>query len=153
MLIAALLLTGCDMETKVDTQPARKTDTLENMAEKMASADASAAATAEAAPLTPPPARVEKHFQALGTEPFWSVEVKSDALVYTTPENPAGTRIAYTTAKVGSDIRFFGELGGEKVILLLVPGICSDGMSDTVYPFHATWSIGSEIQRGCARPR
>ncbi len=92
-----------------------------------------------------------KHYQALGTEPFWSVEVTPEALVYTTPENPGGTRIAYTVAKVASDTRYFGKLGEEQVILLIMPGKCSDGMSDTVYPYSATWSVGSEFRGGCAR--
>ena len=92
-----------------------------------------------------------KYYQALGTEPFWSVEVTPEALVYKTPENPAGTRIAYTTAKVASDTRYFGKLGGEQVILLIMPAKCSDGMSDTIYSYSATWSIGAEIRGGCAR--
>jgi uncharacterized membrane protein len=94
-----------------------------------------------------------QRMQALGTEPFWSVEVNGAALHYTTPESPAGTRIATTVTPEAGGTRYSGVLGGEAFWLLIVPGTCSDGMSDTVYPFVATLTLGARSERGCARLR
>lgn len=95
----------------------------------------------------------QKPFQALGTEPFWSVEVTAGQMRYSDPENIAGTAFAATEQPEGAAMRYSGTLGGKPVSLLIQPGTCSDGMSDTVYSWQATLTIGDRTERGCARPR
>jgi uncharacterized membrane protein len=89
-------------------------------------------------------------YRLLGTEPFWSVEMTRDGLVYT---------------RLGADsIRFpFGELrrrprndemrtsvGGHEIMARVSRGRCSDGMSDRVYRFTARVVIDGEQLDGCA---
>lgn len=111
----------------------------------IASAAAAAAATATAAP-----EQWEK-LQAVGTEPFWSVEIQTGQLRYSTPESIEGTTFPATRRSEGPRVIFSGTLEGQPFTLTLEPATCSDGMSDTVYPFAATRSIGTDMQRGCAR--
>ena len=92
-------------------------------------------------------------FQALGTEPFWAVEVLPGQMRYSDPENIAGTTFAATEAPDGQGIRYSGTLDGRPVSLLVEPGTCSDGMSDTVYRWQATLTIGARSEQGCARER
>lgn len=91
--------------------------------------------------------------QALGTEPFWSVEIAPDGLRYSDPENIEGTAFAATAVPDGAGGRWTGTLRGQPLTLLVLPGACSDGMSDTVYPFKATLERGGQTLSGCARAR
>ena len=46
---------------------------------------------------------------------------------------------------------YTGSIGGKPLELEVTRETCSDGMSDTVYPFAVIRRIGPDIQRGCAR--
>lgn len=91
-------------------------------------------------------------FTALGTEPFWAAKVEGAILLYQTPEDQAGRRVAVTrrTTDVGAELS--GTLDGAPLILAIGPGPCSDGMSDTVYSHSAELRIGRELLKGCAKP-
>ncbi len=101
----------------------------------------------------PAPAMPGKPFQALGTEPFWSIEVTSGQMKYSDPENIAGTAFAASEAREGQGMHYSGTLHGQPVSLLVQPGTCSDGMSDTVYPWRAALRIGDRTEQGCVRER
>jgi uncharacterized membrane protein len=92
-----------------------------------------------------------KHFQALGTEPFWGLEVLSGKLIYTSPEVQLGIAVNYTFSSEGKATRYSGTLQGKPMALTIAPGTCSDGMSDTVYPYKAEFKWGDATQQGCAR--
>jgi uncharacterized membrane protein len=85
-----------------------------------------------------------------GTEPFWSGEVTGATLIYLTPEDQKGERIAVTRFAGRGGLSFSGRLTGGAVTLAVTPGDCSDGMSDRHYPFTVTLQIGSEVRQGCA---
>lgn len=85
-----------------------------------------------------------------GTEPFWGGEAGADSLLYSTPENPEGTRIAVKRFAGRGGVSLSGELGGQPFDLMVSPGDCSDGMSDRTYPFVATLRLGAETRSGCA---
>ncbi|QTC91057.1 COG3650 family protein [Brevundimonas goettingensis] len=89
--------------------------------------------------------------RALGTEPFWSVEITKDAMVYTGVDrdtrraaNPQpvvlGAKAVYTAAT---------EDGAEMVVTLIATE-CSDGMSDRLYPLTARVQMGEATLTGCA---
>lgn len=98
-------------------------------------------------------APIPQRFQALGTEPFWSVEVRPGQLRYSSPENIDGTGFAATETGADGGTRWSGTLEGKPFSLLIVPGQCSDGMSDTVYAWKATLRWGEVSEQGCARER
>jgi uncharacterized membrane protein len=89
--------------------------------------------------------------RALGTEPFWSVEITKDAMVYTGVDreeqrasNPQpvvqGTTAVYTASTDD----------GAEMIVTLIATECSDGMSDRLYPLTAKVEMGEVSLTGCA---
>ena len=96
---------------------------------------------------------MQDRFQALGTEPFWSIEVDGDTLRYSSPENLNGTPIYAVKVKNGGGALYSGKLDVKDVVLIIEPGTCSDGMSDTVYPYKASFTRGDQTQQGCARQK
>ena len=85
----------------------------------------------------------------VGTEPFWSMEVSSESLTYSTPENPDGQQTAITRFAGNGGLGVAGTLDGEPLQVAVTPGDCSDGMSDRIYPFTATASVGESTLFGC----
>jgi uncharacterized membrane protein len=112
------------------------------------------AAAVEISPAAPELAPVpEQNFQALGTEPFWAVEVTSGRLRYSTPENQQGSDFPARRAIEGDAQVWSATFEGSHFTLRIAPGTCSDGMSDTVYAFTALVAFAGETRQGCARLR
>jgi uncharacterized membrane protein len=108
------------------------------------------------------PAR--KHFgeapplplQCHGTEPFWSLTLAPDRAWYETPEETgrssevADVRVSRNSRAVWS-VRFAG--GPVGAATLLVTKLCSDGMSDEIYPIEiALERSDGAFLSGCCSP-
>lgn len=92
-------------------------------------------------------------FRALGTEPFWAVHVGPDRLRYMTPEDQQGQSVPYTREQTAIDeVVLTARVGGKDLVLKGRMAECSDGMSDVVYPYAVTLSLGGQQEEGCARP-
>ena len=90
-------------------------------------------------------------FRAKGNEPFWSIDVTPSGVVLTRPETETLTFEYQPLAKADDGTRTFkSELPDNKLELTLVPGKCSDGMSDAVYGWTATGTINGTAFKGCA---
>jgi uncharacterized membrane protein len=104
---------------------------------------------------------------ALGTEPFWSVEVASDGIALRRPDAPPVVvpaiapqwlRARGDTARVVDSVRTprrwqSRRSANEPMLELLVtPEPCRDGMSDREYPFTASVTFGTTRLAGCAVP-
>lgn len=109
--------------------------------------------SAVATPSTPPPilTPIPLQFRALGTEPFWSAVVDAKRLTYSTPESPESATITVVRKELGNGALYTGTIDGKPLELQVRRETCSDGMSDTVYPFAVIRRIGPDNQRGCAR--
>ena len=121
-----------------------------------ATATPAASEPAPASPLPPIPSPAPtpaERFQALGNEPFWSVEADEARLRYVTPENQPGTAFAARRSQEGEAAVWSGRLEGQSFVLRIAPGRCSDGMSDTVYAWTAQVAFGDTTLSGCARRR
>lgn len=101
----------------------------------------------------PPQTGVPRQFTALGTEPFWAAKVDGGVLLYQTPEDKAGQRVAVSRRVIGGRGEFTGSMGSAPLTLIVGTGPCSDGMSDTVYSHSAELRIGAQILKGCAKAR
>lgn len=109
------------------------------------------------APPAPEPAPVlagvdlGKPVRALGTEPFWSVELTGTEMVYTTP-GPIEQRAPQPRALVqGTTATLEGRTAeGTMISVTLVATECSDGMSDRTYPLTAMVKVGDTSLNGCA---
>ena len=86
----------------------------------------------------------------MGTEPFWSGTIKDGILIYSTPYNQAGEKIAVKRFAGNGGLSFSGNRGGLPLDLTITAGTCSDGMSDHTYPYTATLRLGDEQRNGCA---
>lgn len=147
--MAALVLAGCNPAAERSEAPAS-----EAAASGVATEAAPLPSTAvEPAAPAPSPTAPPQRLQALGTEPFWAVEVTPGQVRWSTPENIPGTTVAARETAAGAARVWHATLDGQRFELRITPGQCSDGMSDTVYPFTAQVLVAGETRRGCARLR
>jgi uncharacterized membrane protein len=92
--------------------------------------------------------------RALGTEPFWGVEIKADELVYSGVDRPEmkmanpGPRLQDGNAVIAAR-----DTAGQAFTVTLRATECSDGMSDRVYPLEAEILYKGETLKGCANSR
>ena len=85
-------------------------------------------------------------FNAVGTEPFWAVQVRQDSLTLSRPDH-AELKVAAPSP----DSRGGGLVwAAEGLTVSITPGACSDGMSDRQYRYEALVRVGPEILKGCA---
>ncbi|MBB5747347.1 COG3650 family protein [Brevundimonas variabilis] len=90
--------------------------------------------------------------RAIGTEPFWAVEITPAALTWSGVERPE-----LTVANPGPDVQGTTAVyaveaaAGASMTVTLMATECSDGMSDRLYPLTATVEIGDETLNGCAQ--
>jgi uncharacterized membrane protein len=89
-------------------------------------------------------------YRVVGTEPFWGVQVEGDRLHFTTMEDQAGKHLTGSHTVRDDGIRYVGSDNGTAFTLDLVREQCSDGMSDTVYAFKASFRYGTTDYNGCA---
>jgi putative lipoprotein len=90
-------------------------------------------------------------WRAIGTEPFWGLDIDSTGLRFRTPGDTMGIRWPPLTPMVrGDTVRWVGETERAAVDARIWPARCSDGMSDRVWPYTAVVRIDSMTYRGCA---
>ena len=90
-------------------------------------------------------------FIAHGNEPFWSIETDDTSLRWKTPELPAGRMLTAERVVHATGTGYTGKDGGKAFTLVIVHEPCSDGMSDQIYEFTATWTYDDQAMHGCAR--
>lgn len=92
---------------------------------------------------------------AVGTEPFWSIEISGNQAFFSAPDLAKAQPFEVSRFAGNNGLGFSGDLPGNdlrngKLNLTITPGECSDGMSDTVFPYTATMTIGNDVMTGCA---
>jgi uncharacterized membrane protein len=108
---------------------------------------------------TPPPATtsvfagvdLSQPFTVRGNEPFWNIVVTPALLDYSgldRPQETAANPGPQTSLAVASYTVTTSLTNG--LVIVLTPGPCSDGMSETVYPLNATVIRPGETLTGCA---
>lgn len=87
-------------------------------------------------------------YRAIGTEPFWSLELNGREMVFTEANAP-GVRIV--DAQPRPIHGFAGDIyQGKRINLNIVHGQrCSDGMSDRVYPDKVQVRVDGRAFEGC----
>lgn len=114
-------------------------------------ADAPPSPPPVAAPAPAPPADFSRPLNAVGTEPFWSVTIRPEGLVFSAPDQ-AGITAPATAPTVSGDAARWAATGsdGMPLTVSLTLAHCSDGMSDAVHPFTAVVEAGGRTLKGCA---
>ena len=95
-------------------------------------------------------------FECRGTEPFWAISMEPDAIIYSEPgteklyfpyqdpiEQEKGTLVFKTYIQEGNK--------STRLQIILTKEECSDGMSDTVYPYTAEVELDGKPLKGCAK--
>jgi uncharacterized membrane protein len=86
---------------------------------------------------------------AIGTEPFWSVEInRQDSLVLNMPDWKAPIRVKVNTATASADSTVYTSLT-DSLSLTVYPHFCSDGMSDFLYRQRVKIIFKGQSFRGC----
>jgi uncharacterized membrane protein len=90
-------------------------------------------------------------FTVRGTEPFWAIAVTPATLDYSGLDRPQETA-ANPGPQLTSAVATFTVTTSlnNPLVVVLTPGPCSDGMSETVYPLNATVIRPGETLTGCA---
>ena len=125
----------------------------------LAACDQFMPAPAPAPDPAPPPATstvfggldLSQPFTVRGNEPFWAIAVTPALLDYSGVDRPQETAAnpgpvvttAVATYTVTTSLT-------HPLVVVLTPGPCSDGMSETVYPLTATVIRPGETLTGCA---
>jgi uncharacterized membrane protein len=93
--------------------------------------------------------------RALGTEPFWALDIDSTGFRFTTPEDAAGTRFPPNAPSpvAGDTTLWLAKTDLSALHVRIWPEACSDGMSDRTYPYTALVRVGVTSYRGCADRR
>jgi uncharacterized membrane protein len=100
------------------------------------------------ATLPAPPVESGTSYRAVGTEPFWALELNGRQMVFTEANAP-GVRIVETQPRAIHG--FAGDIfQGRRIGLNIVHGQrCSDGMSDRVYPDRVQVRVDARSFEGC----
>ena len=89
-------------------------------------------------------------FDAVGTEPFWTLKIRPASMTLARPDHPEVATANPGVRADGDQGVWDGTVGERRLVLRLTPGDCSDGMSDRHYGYSAeVWTDG-ETLRGCA---
>jgi uncharacterized membrane protein len=89
-------------------------------------------------------------FDAVGTEPFWTLKVRAGGLTLSRPDH-ADVTIANPGPRADGDQGVFDASAGEqRLVLRLTPGDCTDGMSGRHYGYLAEVWVDGETLKGCA---
>ncbi len=125
----------------------------------LAACDQLTPAPAPAPDPAPPPATstvfggldLSQPFTVRGNEPFWAIAVTSATLDYSGVDRPQETA-ANPGPQVTSAVATYTVTTSlnNPLVVVLTPGPCSDGMSETVYPLNATVIRPGETLTGCA---
>ena len=89
-------------------------------------------------------------FTALGTEPFWDIQVAGRTLTYSGPDIETKVMEAERTTS-GETATYTGNHEGTAFKLTMTRGSCNDGMSDNEYQYKVEWTFGDQTNQGCAR--
>ncbi len=99
-------------------------------------------------------AMMAEPLRALGTEPFWALDVDSTGLRFITPDDTSGIRFpAIEPTVVADTVVWSGQTERATLELRLWSEKCSDGMSDREYRYAARVIVGGTTYRGCADRR
>lgn len=89
--------------------------------------------------------------RAIGTEPFWAVEMTKADLTFSAPDHPGSTAPNAGPAMTVGQAEWSATTADGAALKITMTGKdCSDGMSDRTYPLTAKVLLGETTYNGCA---
>lgn len=78
------------------------------------------------------------YFKAVGTEPFWGIEISKDSIKFTVPEKNQNFAVAFVKPNRAMDANILNyrvKMDSISLEFTVTQGDCSDGMSDKVHKY------------------
>lgn len=91
-----------------------------------------------------------EEFICIGNEPFWSLEVKSNGLIFTESESEIPLCVKEFDFYKGNDSIIYTS---KNLSAIITKENCSDTMSDFIYEYKTTVSVNGKEFNGCAKLR
>lgn len=89
--------------------------------------------------------------RAVGTEPFWAVEMTKAELKFSAPDHPGSTAPNPGPVMTVGQADWSATTADGAALKITITGVdCSDGMSDRTYPLTAKVMVGETTYNGCA---
>jgi uncharacterized membrane protein len=89
---------------------------------------------------------------ARGNEPFWSVEVTEEKMIWRQPDAPQEIVVdAPQSQDSEGTVGYVGEGGGHKLELFVDNEVCRDSMSGAFFAYSARALLDGKELKGCAR--
>lgn len=92
----------------------------------------------------------ENSYNCIGTEPFWNVKVEASGITFLLMGEEAVAYPYKAARKQGAARVYETSAQGSRLKLSITEEGCSDGMSDTHYPFKVTVEKDGTTYQGCA---
>ena len=87
-----------------------------------------------------------------GNEPFWSVEVTAETMLWRQPDMPKEIRVdAPQSQDSEGTVGYVGEGGGHKIELFVASEVCRDSMAGAFFAYSARAVLDGKEFKGCAR--
>ncbi|MCB0583146.1 MAG: hypothetical protein KDD10_27960 [Phaeodactylibacter sp.] len=103
-----------------------------------------------------PPSKVESRaaaqpYTCMGNEPFWSVQVKGNEIVFRTPEEgPVSYPYQAPQQRNGHKV-FSSKTGGSNIEVVIREQGCTDTMSGEKFPYTVEVTRDGKKYRGCGK--
>ncbi|HEY9579221.1 MAG TPA: hypothetical protein VIR65_05090 [Rhizorhapis sp.] len=94
---------------------------------------------------TPGPGGSGQTYKALGTEPFWALQIENGKMTFQTPHGPT---VIATAIQAGPSFNGW-RYTSEPLSVDITFAVCSDGMSDRRYHDTVMVLVGEQEYRGC----
>jgi len=94
-------------------------------------------------------AEPEVGFRAQGNEPFWTVVVADEGLLYKTPEHLSGNVLAATKKHQHGAWVYTAEWAGQPFILNVQQEPCEDDMSGWQFNYTTQLTVEGQTHKGC----
>lgn len=89
---------------------------------------------------------------ARGNEPFWSVEVTTEKMLWRQPDMPKEILVdAPQSQDSEGTVGYVGEGGGHKIELFVESEVCRDSMAGAFFAYSARALLDGKEFKGCAR--
>lgn len=92
----------------------------------------------------------EKSYNCIGTEPFWNVKVEASGIRFQLAGEDAVTYPYKAASRQGAAQVYETTAQGSRLKVSITQEGCSDGMSDTQYPYKVTVEKDGTTYQGCA---
>lgn len=94
-------------------------------------------------------AEPEVGFRAQGNEPFWTVVVQENSLLYKTPEHLSGEMLAATIESKQGAWVYTAEWEEQPFVLTVTQEACEDDMSGWQFNYTTTLDVAGSTYKGC----